>query len=721
MRPYGGLGGWWLMGESFDKLRMIPGRVSVIIPGRCEPYFQQTVDGVLERATGDVEVVAVVDGPGQEPPVRSDDPRVKVIELEESIGQRAGYNLGVRESSGEFVMKIDAHALLSPGFDEELKAHCPPGTTVIPEMRRLDVHTWKDKPRGKTHFMFFGLDLYCHYWRDYRKRPEAQGDYPEVMTGQGSSWFCRRDWSDYIGLLDEGVGSWGNVGIEVSLRTWLCGGRQIVNKKAWQAHWFRRDEGGFTYPMDGRKVGRAHKYTRENYYFNDAAFENQTRPFSWIIERFAPVPGWEAYMVDKFNSNRVVIYYTDSKLDPRLAHPVRKQIKKAVGPIPILSVSQEPLSFGHNIRVGEKPKVYRSMYEQLLVGLQAAPEGSIVYLCEHDVFYHPSHFAFIPESKEHAYFNLNRYHYRLGCGSFLKARGKRALSQCVAYREMLIEHCQERLALWDQEIPNRMKIRFHNFTSDRPNVDIRHGENLTPDGDYKRGYYRGQADPKHTVVNLPGWGRPAHFESKTGYREVVEVGSEPDAAAYLHRKWARRMPQPTPIRCPGFKRAGLANIFRACGFTKGAEIGVRDGRFSAHLCKVIPDLELLCVDLWDAYYHFSSESGAKHYEQAQRRLAKYNATLVKKTSMEAARDVPDESLDFVYIDADHRFDYVMEDLITWARKVRPGGIISGHDYYRFRNAGVVPAVDVYTHCHYVGEWFITDEKEASFFWVKVGE
>ena len=86
--------------------------------------------------------------------------------------------------------------------------------------------------------------------------------------------------------------------------------------------------------------------------------------------------------------------------------------------------------------------------------------------------------------------------------------------------------------------------------------------------------------------------------------------------------------------------------------------------------------------------------------------------------MEAAREVPDESLDFVYIDADHRFDYVMEDIITWSRKVRPGGIVSGHDYFRFRNTGVVPAVDVYTHCNYISEWFITDEKEASFFWVK---
>jgi glycosyltransferase involved in cell wall biosynthesis len=652
--------------------------------------------------------------------VKSDDPRVKILVLDKSIGQRAGYNLGVRESSGEFVMKIDAHALMSPGYDEALKAHCPPQTVVLPEMRRLDVHKWEFKNRGYTWFMFFGLDMYCHYWRPYRKRPEAQGDYPEVMTGQGSCWFTRRDWNDHIGLLDEGVGSWGNVGIEISLRTWLCGGSQIVNKQAWQAHWFRKDEGGFTYPMDGRQVAKAHKYTRENYYYNDNAFENQTRPFGWLIRKFAPVPGWEAYLVDEYKSPRVIIYYTDSQLEPRLASAVRKQLRKAAGPIPIISVSQEPLDFGVNINVGPKLKTYQSLYEQLLVGLTAAPEGSICYLCEHDVFYHPSHFAQIPKRDTHAYFNRNRYHYTLGAKSFLPARGKRALSQCVARREMLIDHCKERLALWEAGEPNRMKIRFFNFSSERPNVDIRHGDNLTPDGDYKRKYRRG-IKQEGEACNLPGWGSPGHFGKKTGYKEVIAPGSQQDAALYLHRKWARRLPQPTPIRCPKFKRNGLAGIFRACGYTKGAEIGVRQGVFSEHLCKTIPGLELLCVDLWDAYYHFTGESGATHYEQAQERLAPYKATLVRATSTDAARDVEDGSLDFVYIDADHRFDYVMEDIITWARKVRVGGIISGHDYYRFRNAGVVPAVDVYTHCHYVGEWFITDEKEASFFWVKSGD
>jgi len=694
---------------------IVPGRVSVIIPGRCEPYFQQTVDSVLERAAGDVEVVAVVDGPGQEPPVQSADTRVKIIELEQSIGQRAAYNLGVRESSGEFVMKIDAHALLCPGFDEKLKAHCPPQTVVLPEMRRLDVHKWKDKPRGKTHFMYFGLDLYCHFWRDYRKRPEAQAEYPEVMTGQGSCWFTTREWSDHIGLLDEGVGSWGNVGIEVSLRTWLCGGSQIVNKRAWQAHWFRRDEGGFTYPMDGRKVAKAHNYTRQNYYYKDDAFTNQSRPFSWLIEKFAPVPGWEAYLVDQFKSPRVIVYYTDSQLDEQLANAVRKQIKKACGPIPIISVSQKPLKFGTNICVGEKPKIYQSMHEQLLTGLEAAPPESIVYTCEHDVFYHPSHFAKLPKSAEHAYFNTNRYYYKRGAGYFIEARGIRTMSQCVAYREVLIDHCRARLDKWARGDEGRMKIRYYAWSSERPNVDIRHGANLTGDGHYKRAYYRGELEG---IGNLPGWGSPPHFERRTGYREIVEPGNPNDAAKYLSQKYKRWLPQPSPVRVPGMKRKALAQLFKELNYTKGAEIGVSTGLFSEVLCQGIPDLELLCVDLWEAYYHFTANSGKRHYEAAKTRLAPYNATLVKKKSVAAAADVPDGSLDFIYIDADHRFDYVMEDLIAWARKVRKGGIVSGHDYYRFRNAGVVPAVDVYTHVHGIHEWFITDEKEASFFWVK---
>ena len=242
-------------------------RVSVIIPGRNEIYFQNTIDSILENATGDIEVIPVIDGYEPDPPLKITDNRVKPIFLKESIGQRAGYNLGVKHSTGKYVMKLDAHAMVSPGFDEVLKSHCPPKTTVLPEMRRLDPVKWKDKSRGKTHFMYFGLDVFCHYWKDYRKRDAAKVEYPEVLTGQGSCWFTTRAWNDYIGILDERLGSWGKVGIEISLKTWLCGGQQILNRKAWQAHWFRAGEGRFPYPFSGRQLGRAKDITFNDFYF----------------------------------------------------------------------------------------------------------------------------------------------------------------------------------------------------------------------------------------------------------------------------------------------------------------------------------------------------------------------------------------------------------------------------------------------------------------------
>ena len=502
-------------------------KVSVIIPGRCEQYFQQTIDYALKNATGDIEIIPVIDGYTPDPPLRIDDNRIKPIFLDKSIGQRAAYNLGVKKSTGKYIMKIDAHAMMKPGYDEILQSHCPPKTVVLPEMRRLNPHAWEVKPRGKTHFMYFGIDLYCHFWRDYRKRPEAQCEYPEVMAGQGSCWFTTREWNDYIGLLDERVGSWGNVGIEVSLRTWLCGGGQIVNKKAWQAHWFRRDDGGFTYPMDGRHVARAHNYTRNNYYFKDDAFPNQCRPFKWLIEKFAPVPGWEVYLQDEYKPNRVIVYYTDNRLDESLARAVRKNLKKVAGPIPIISVSQQPLNFGKNICVGEKPYLYRSMYEQVLAGVEAAPPQSIVYLCEHDVFYHPSHFKKLPKDDQAMWFNTNRYFYAMGKTTFLKAQGIRAWSHGVAYREWIIDHCKSRLKEWETDPNAKLHIRFYSWKSDRPNVDIRHSQNLTANGHYKGRYLRNKTKG---IENLPGWGRWKHFLSKAGWKQPVSITGEEQLA-----------------------------------------------------------------------------------------------------------------------------------------------------------------------------------------------
>ena len=177
-------------------------------------------------------------------------------------------------------------------------------------------------------------------------------------------------------------------------------------------------------------------------------------------------------------------------------------------------------------------------------------------------------------------------------------------------------------------------------------------------------------------------------------------------------KWFRKSEQASPARIPQLDRKRLVELFGEWGLKLGAEVGVDGGTFAEYMFKVNPGLELIGVDPWAR-----DESDAKHKRALQ--LLKGKAwTRLHMTSEQAYLHVPDGSLDFVYIDGDHTFDFVMLDLILWSRKVRPGGIVSGHDYYRFRTAGVVPAVDVYTHAHGIHEWFLTSERTPSFFWLK---
>jgi len=151
-------------------------------------------------------------------------------------------------------------------------------------------------------------------------------------------------------------------------------------------------------------------------------------------------------------------------------------------------------------------------------------------------------------------------------------------------------------------------------------------------------------------------------------------------------------------------RLELARHFAELGFKSGAEIGVAEGRYSEILCQNIPGLKLIAVDNWDSYRTTRRTLTNKMTgeELTGERLAPYNATIIKKPSLDAVKDIPDESLDFVFIDADHTYQAVKNDIREWSKKVRKGGIVSGHDYYVFPksgNRGVIDAVDEYVKEH----------------------
>lgn len=166
----------------------------------------------------------------------------------------------------------------------------------------------------------------------------------------------------------------------------------------------------------------------------------------------------------------------------------------------------------------------------------------------------------------------------------------------------------------------------------------------------------------------------------------------------------------------GKSRDLLPVLFKELGFSYGAEIGVFRGAFSKHMFDTIPDLKLLCVDMW---IDCGNSKGVDAYKTATNILNGSNSEIMKMSSIEASNLVKDNSLDFVYIDASHDFDSVITDIIKWSKKVKVGGVISGHDYHPNFQYGVIEAVNAYTKCHGIDKFYITREiKAPSWFWVK---
>lgn len=187
-----------------------------------------------------------------------------------------------------------------------------------------------------------------------------------------------------------------------------------------------------------------------------------------------------------------------------------------------------------------------------------------------------------------------------------------------------------------------------------------------------------------------------------------------DLAAYFaSRDTSQDTAASMPVVIRGASRNDLPALFQARGYQTGAEIGVYRGTYSLQLCQGIPGLHLLCVDRWCPYVSGKSgktifKSSIPAYAMAQEALAPYGCELIKKDSLEAAKDIPNRSLDFVYLDADHWFPAVVADIAAWLPKVRPGGVIAGHDYDEILGADnrVRHAVQGWTAAHEIVPWFV---------------
>jgi len=130
------------------------------------------------------------------------------------------------------------------------------------------------------------------------------------------------------------------------------------------------------------------------------------------------------------------------------------------------------------------------------------------------------------------------------------------------------------------------------------------------------------------------------------------------------------------IDVPQVGRNDLASLLHELDFRSGVEIGVQRGIFSEIICQRNPQMRVYGVDAW-------ARPNAAHMRQkAQKRMGVYSQySIIDGWSVTAAKQFTDQSLDFVYIDADHSYESCLADINAWHPKIRFGGILSGHDYH----------------------------------------
>lgn len=548
--------------------------LSVLIPARNEEFICETVESCLSAIRGNTEIIVWLDGDWPLGRGIPDDPRVTVVYSSTSIGQRGATNQACRLSKAKYVFKADAHCAFDEGFDVKMMAEMHDDWTMIPKMFNLHAFNWQCKKCGNETYQGqvpkecpncdnmeqfekvmvwkprlnkesetyrFDVTLHFQYHGDRKHWGNNDNeDIIETMSTQGSGFMLTREKYWELKISDEamaGKNGWGQQGVEVACKTWLSGGRLVVNKKTWYSHMFRTQGGtfGFPYPFEPGEQEMAREISRDLWLNNK--WEGQKLPLSWLIEKFKPLADWhdpsnkevldrvnkagDEFMIKQNprfyadgtkvpNVTRGIIFYTDNRLNRRIAHAVQRQLDKISQDyqIPIISSSLKNMShFGKNIQLPLKRGV-ETYFLQIILALQTL-DTDVVFFCEHDVLYHSSHFDFTPEKEDKFYYNQNFW--RIRKDGFAVHWDANQVSGLVCYRQLALDWYKKKLAEAfnrSYEPGGRDSNQYEVFKSKYPNVDIRHDGTLTK-SKWSPDDFRDKSTcvnwQESTIDNIPGW------------------------------------------------------------------------------------------------------------------------------------------------------------------------------------------------------------------------
>jgi len=260
--------------------------ISVIIPSRNDPYLVSTIDSLYKDLARDVEVIVVLDGPTEH---ALPEPRrgLIVVDEDEPRGIRPAINRAVSMSSGDHILKLDAHCIVGDDFVRTLVSRCEDNWVVVAGRYTLDLDTMTPKPRRVdyhylscpwTHPKSFMMQS-CPWISRTESKSDIEMD--DLMCFQGSMWMMSRKHWDWLGGLETDLTYAEHH--EISMKTWLGGGRVVINKEAWYAHPAKPSSG---YRMSMRQVYKDHEISARYWTEN----KGRTHDFEWLIDKFWPLP-----------------------------------------------------------------------------------------------------------------------------------------------------------------------------------------------------------------------------------------------------------------------------------------------------------------------------------------------------------------------------------------------------------------------------------------------
>ena len=283
-------------------------KTSVVIPSRNELYLQRTIDDVLGKAAGEVEVIVVLDGAPPVEPLR-EDARVRVIynEMPRGIGW-ASWD-AAQVATGEYLMKLDAHCLLAEGYDEVLKAECAPDWLLVPSRYQLKEETWSCG-YGPIEYLYmtypwleepqFGGGFHGKKWLGedgihgryfFRENRDKAILIDDMMAFQGSMFFMPRDYFLRLGGVDRRY--WlTQEAPSIGMKVWESGGRCAICKKTWYAHLHKGQAHGRGYPMSRRQQIGDNYYSADYWIHDRWNSRKRKRGIYWWVDHFWPIPGW---------------------------------------------------------------------------------------------------------------------------------------------------------------------------------------------------------------------------------------------------------------------------------------------------------------------------------------------------------------------------------------------------------------------------------------------